>query len=74
MEYYPSEDFDFHGRNDIVEELSKSHKAVELLLTWIVVPIVQLQSRGKLAMQRLTPARTRKIDFAKQVKLLLLTH
>ena len=64
--YDPWQSDDFHGRNDIVQDLSNSYKALPVasVVDSSSVSTV-MQSPGKLAMQRWTPAQAPKIDLAR---------
>ena len=65
-EYNPWENVDFHGRDVIVEGLSKAYKAVRVASDVDTSSMSRvLQSPGKLAMQRRTPVQAPKINFAK---------
>ena len=64
--YNPWESVDFHGRVGIVEQLSKTYKAVRVARDVDTSSLSTfLQSPGKLAMQRRTPVQAPKIDLGK---------
>ena len=72
--YDPWESVDFHGRRDIVQELSKSCKAVPVagdVNSSSISTVLQIPCN--LAMQRQTPSQAPKIDILK-TKLIQPTH
>ena len=64
--YHSWESGNFHGRADIEHELSKSYEAVRIASDVDTSSMSTiLQSPGKLAMQRRTPAHAPKIELGK---------
>ena len=65
--YNPWDTVDFHGRNGIVEGLSKAYKAVRVASDVDTSSLSTiLQSPGNLSMQRRTPVQAPKIDLGKR--------